>query len=114
MKFTTTIILIALLSFAACLYLPWWIIAITAFVVCTAIPQKPLLSFVAGFAALFLLWGTMAFIISTNNQHILAHRISMLILKSDSPLLLILTTAFTGALVAGMGALSGSLLRRFI
>ncbi len=112
MKFTTSIILIALLSFAACLYLPWWVIAITAFTVSVAIPQKPLWAFVSGFVALFFLWGIMTFFINVNNQYLLAHRMSVLIFKFDSPFFLVLFTALLGALIAGMGALSGSLLRK--
>jgi len=112
MKLLTTIVLIALLSVAACLYLPWWSIAVVAFVVAVAIPQKPLLSFAAGFTALFLLWGSLAWYISSNNHHILAHKISMVILKMDNPNILILATALVGALVGGFAALSGSFVRK--
>jgi hypothetical protein len=112
MKFTTSIILIALLSFAACLYLPWWMIAVAAFVVCVSVSQRPFVSFLAGFIALFLLWGGMAILISINNQHVLAHKVSMIIIRSDNPYLLILLTALVGGVVAGLGAISGSLFRR--
>lgn len=112
MKFFVSILLIALLSVAACLYLPWWTIAIVAFIVAALIPQKPALSFSTGFISLFLLWGVVAWIVSSNNNHLLAHKISFLILKLDSPYLLIAVTAFIGALVAGFGALAGSYLRK--
>ncbi len=112
MKFTTSLILTALLSFAACLYLPWWSIAIAAFVVAALIPQKPGKAFLAAFIALFLLWGGFSFWISYNNEHILAHKVSVLILKLDNPYLLIAATALIGAWVAGFAALSGSYLRK--
>jgi hypothetical protein len=112
MKFLSAFILTALLSIAACLYLPWWSIAIVAFIVAVAIPIKPFVSFIAGFSALFLAWGGLAWYISTNNEHLLAHKVSILILQSDSPYLLILATALIGALVAGFAALSGSYLRK--
>jgi len=112
MKFFISIILIALLSLSACLYLPWWSIAVVAFIVAVVIPQKPLRSFLAGFIALFLLWGALAWFISSNNEHILAHKVSQLILKKDSPGILISITALTGALVAGLAALSGSFVRK--
>jgi hypothetical protein len=102
MKFIVSIILIALLSLSACLYMPWWSIAIVAFIVAAAIPQKPGKAFLSGFIALFLLWGTLAWFISSNNDHLLAHKISLLILKKDSPGILIILTAFIGALVAGL------------
>jgi hypothetical protein len=111
MKFTISIVLTILLSFCACLFLPWWSIAIAAFIVAAFIPQTPLVSFITGFLALFLLWGILSFWISTNNDHILAHRISLLIFKTDNPFLLIVASAFTGALVAGFAALTASYIR---
>ncbi len=112
MKFIVSIILTALLSFAACLFLPWWSIAIAAFIVAVAIPQKPGKNFAAGFTALLLLWGSLSFYISSNNQHLLAHKISLLLLKIDNPYYLIAATAFIGALVGGLAALTGSFLRQ--
>jgi hypothetical protein len=75
------------------------------------IPQRPGRSFLTGFTALFLLWGILSFWISTKNDHILAHKVSMLMLKMDSPFLLIFATALIAALVGGLAALSGSYLR---
>jgi hypothetical protein len=112
MKFFISLILTILLSFAACLFLPWWSIVIAAFVVAALIPQKPLKAFLTGFIALFLLWGVLSFWMSNNNDHILAHKVSQLILKMDNPYLLILATALIGALVAGFAALAGSYLRK--
>lgn len=112
MKFIVSIILIALLSFALCLILPWWTIAVAAFVVSAFIKQKSFISFVSGFVALFLLWGIISWVISAANHDILAHRISMLILKTDSPILLVLLTAFIGAVVAGFAALAGSYMHK--
>ena len=112
MKFIASLILTALLSFAACLFFPWWSIAIAAFLVAALIPQKPGKAFLTGFFALLLLWGGLSFWISNNNEHILAHKISLLILKMDNPYVLILATALIGALVAGFSALAGSYLRK--
>ena len=112
MKFFISIILIAILSLAACLYLPWWSIAATAFIVAAIIPLKPGKAFLAGFIALFLLWGALAWYISSNNENLLAHKMSLIILKTDSPEMLILITALVGALVAGMASLTGSFVRK--
>ena len=112
MKFIISLILTALLSFAVCLYLPWWSIAIVAFVVAVVIPQRAGKAFLSAFTALFLLWSGLSFWISSNNDHILAHKISLLLLQMDNPFLLIFITAFIGALVAGLAALSGSYLRQ--
>lgn len=112
MKFIISLILTALLSFAACLYLPWWSIAIVAFAVAALIPQRPGRAFVTGFLALLLLWSGLSWWISNGNDHILAHKIALLILKMDSPYLLILATGLIGGLVAGFAALTGSYLRK--
>jgi len=112
MKFIISLVLTALLSFAACLYFPWWSIAIVAFIVAALIAQRPGRAFLAGFTALFLLWGGLGLWISSNNDHVLAHKISLLLLQMDNPSLLIFLTAFIGALVAGLAALTGSYLRK--
>ncbi len=83
-----------------------------ALIVILAIPQKPLKAFLAGFLAVFILWSSMAFFISAKNDNILAHKISMVILKTDSPTSLILLTGLIGALVAGFAALAGSYFRK--
>jgi len=112
MKFISSLFLIALLSFAACFYLEWWSIAIVAFLVAILIPQSPGMSFLTGFLALFLLWGLLSFWISSSNEHILAHKVSMIILTIDNPYLLMLASALIGALVAGLAAITGSFLRK--
>ena len=112
MKFFFSFILTILLSFAACLFFPWWSIAIAAFIIAALIPQKPFKAFITGFIALLLLWGGLSFWMSNNNQHVLAHKVSQLILKMDSPIMLILATALIGALIAGFAALAGSYLRK--
>ena len=112
MKFIISLLLTALLSFAVCIYLPWWSIAIAAGVVAAFIPQKPFKSFITGFIALFLLWGGLAFIISRNNNDLLAHKVSVVILKIDNPVALIILTALIGGLVASFAALAGSYLRK--
>ena len=112
MKFFISLILTALLSFAASLFLPWWSIALAGFLVAALIPQKPGKAFLTGFIALFLLWGGLSFWISNNNDHILAHKVSQLILKMDNPIVLVLATALIGALVAGFAALTGSYVRK--
>ena len=111
MKFLISILLTILLSFTASLFFPWWSIALCAFFISVFIPQQPGKSFLTGFISLLILWGGLSFWISYNNNHILAHKASLLIIKMDNPLLLILITALVGALVAGFAAMSGSYLK---
>lgn len=111
MKFFVALLLTALLSFAGALFFPWWIIALAAFIVAAFIPQKAFLSFIAGFLALFLLWGVQASIIDANNHHVLSTKVAELLPLRGSYILLLFVTAFIGGLVGGMGALTGSFLR---
>jgi hypothetical protein len=111
MKFIVSILLIALLSFAFGLYLPWWSIALVAFIVTALIHQRPLRAFISGFIALFLLWAIVAMIVDISNQHILSQKIASVLPLGGSYILLILVTGFIGGLVAAFGALSGSYLR---
>jgi hypothetical protein len=112
MKFFVSLLLIAMLSFAACLFLPWWAIAIAAFLVTALIRQSPVYAFLAGFLSIFLLWSIMALLISYNNDDILAHKVSQLIIQMDNPLLLVLVTGLLGGIVAGLAALAGSFVRK--
>ncbi len=111
MKFIVSLILMALLSFATCLYLPWWSIAIVCFLIAALIPQRPATAFICGFISLFILWAGLSFWISMNNEHILAHKMSVIILKKDNPVMLILVTGLIGAVVAGFASLTGSIVR---
>lgn len=114
MRFFISTILTALLAFALGVYFPWWSIAVAAFIVYAMIPVKPGWAFVSAFLALFLLWGGMAWVISANNEHILGHRISEVILKKDDPAMLALATALIGGVVGGFAGLSGRLFRMIL
>jgi hypothetical protein len=112
MKLIVAIMLTALLSFVGGLYLPWWSIAIAAFVSVLLIPLAGGRAFLAGFGGVFLLWFLLALWIDVKNQHILSKKIAEIFPLGGSSLAIILVTAFIGALVGGLGALSGSYLRK--
>ena len=112
MKFLVSVLLTALLGFSLGLYFPWWTVALSGFAVHYFLFQKPLISFASGFLGIFILWGLITMMRSIANDHILAHRISLMILKKDNPNLLIALSALIGGLAGGMGALCGSLLRK--
>lgn len=114
MKFIVCTIVTALLAYAFGLYFPWWSLVIAAFIVAFFVPQKPLWAFSSAFLALFLLWGLMAWFISMSNGHILAHRMSVLIVKKDDPTMLIFLTAILGAIPAGLAGLAGASLRKIL
>ncbi|PZX63443.1 hypothetical protein [Hydrotalea sandarakina] len=114
MKFVISILITALLSFAFSLYaaFPWYTFAICAFVVALAIHQKPYKAFLAAFIALFLLWGIWAFLIDAANNHILSKKVAEILPLHGSSIAIILVTALVGGIVAGMAALTGSLIRK--
>ena len=114
-KFITSIFLTALLAFAAGLFsFPWWSFAITTLVVFASIPQPLGKSFLAAFMSVFVLWGTLALTLDLSNEHLLSKKVASILFQKESYLLLIIITAFIGGLVAGMSALTGSLLRKSI
>jgi hypothetical protein len=112
MKLTVTIILIAVVAFALGLYLPWWSVAIAAFIVSAMIQHRPLVSFLAGFIGIFLLWFVLAMVIDVRNQHILSKKLALLLPLSGNSFLLILITALIGALVGANAALTASFIRK--
>lgn len=110
MKFSASLILSAALAFSLGLFLPWWSIAIAGFLTGFFIPQHKVLSFISAFLGVFILWGAMAFYISNSNDHILARKIAILVIKKDNPLLLILLSALIGGLTTGLSSLTARLL----
>jgi hypothetical protein len=111
MKFIVAILLTALLAFAGGLWLPWWSIAIAAFVIALLVHQKAWKAFTAGAVGVFLLWAILALMRDMANESLLSKKIAQVLPLGGSTSLLIIITAFVGALVAGFGAMSGSYLR---
>jgi hypothetical protein len=111
MKFITAILLTSFLSFISGLFLPWWGIAISAFIVSLLVPQGRGRSFLSGFAGVFILWCSLAWWIDSKNNSILSHKIAEILPLGGSVFSLVLLTAFVGALVGGFAGLTGSFLR---
>ncbi len=111
MKFLVTVMLTGLLAFVSGLYMPWWSLAIAAFLIALLIHQNAGRAFLSGFLGLFLLWAILAWWIDMRNQGLLSAKVAKLLPFGGSSILLILVTAFVGALVAGFAAMSGSYLR---
>jgi hypothetical protein len=114
MKFFIAIILTSLLAFAAGLQLPWWCIAVAAFVAALAIPQKTSKAALAGFLGIFLLWLVLAFVIKNKGGDLIATQIAYILKLNGNTILLIFVTGLIGGLVGGLGALTGSLGRKLL
>jgi hypothetical protein len=111
MKFLIAILLTALLGHAAPLFFPWWSFAVTSFIVAIFIHQKPGKAFVSGFFGVFLLFTIHAFVLDYLNDHLLTKKVAEIFQLGKSSLAVIFVSAFIGALISGLTALSGSLIR---
>lgn len=111
MKFIVAIILTMILSFISGLLLPWWGIAIAAFIVGLIIPQGTGRSFLAGFLAVLLLWSGLATWISIRNDGVLAGKMALILPLGGNTFLLLLVTGIVGGIIGGFAAMTGSFLR---
>lgn len=112
MRFLLTIVLTALFSYLAGLFLPWWwSFALICFLVALLLPQRIWISFLSGFIALFVVHFLLALWIDSQNQSLLSTKIAQLFKLADAAFLLVLLTAFISALIAGFASMSGSSLR---
>lgn len=94
-------------------FLPWWIIGAVAAIAALVFRTNPVLSFLAGFLGIALLWGLYAGYLDEQNESILSSQLGQ-IFKGLSSMGLIFTTALIGGLVGGLSAMSGSLLRKMV
>lgn len=112
MRFILVFISTIILSWLTGFILPWWNVVPAAFLIALVFPQPAFRGFICAFIAVFLLWFALALDIDIHNDHILSSRMAMLIFKRNLPYLVITVSAFTGALVAGLAALTACLLRK--
>ena len=111
MKFIFKVILIICLSYLSEIFLPWWSVAIVAFLTNFWLPTKGLNSFLSGLLGVGLLWLVYAWLINTDTEGIVADRIAQLF-NVGSSVVMIAITGLVGGLVGGFAALSGSQFRR--
>lgn len=107
MKFIVSFLICPILAYALGMILPWWSVAIAGVLTGFFIPQHRLLSFLASFLGVFVFVGALIFFISDANNHILAQRIGLLVLKNKNELMIIATSALIAASVAGISAITG-------
>ena len=111
MRFFLSFLLTMALAFVLGLILPWWSIAVAGVGVALLVHQNLLTSFLAGFFGIFALWLAVAFWLDSRNESILSKKIATIFPLEGSGILLMLITAFVGALVGGFAAMIGSSLR---
>jgi hypothetical protein len=105
------LLLFFVLASAVQLDLPWWSLAVVAFVVGLAIAPSGRVAFWAGFAGAGLSWVLPATWLSQQNDWLLAGRVARLLPLGGSQVALVLVTLVVAGLVGGLAALSGCWLR---
>ncbi len=107
MKFIVSFLICPILAYALGMLLPWWSVAIAGILTGLFIPQLRILSFLSSFLGVFIFAGGLIFFISDANNHILAQKIGLLVLKDKNELMIIIVSALIAAIVAGISAFTG-------
>lgn len=113
MKFGASFLLHAGLGFVLTMFLPWWSVAILAFVIGFSLKVDGWQAFLAGFAGMMGLWMTYAIFMDYQNGAILSTKVAELFQLPQSNYLIYIT-GFIGGLIGGMGALTGRYFRDVI
>ena len=106
------ILIIAVLSLLAQLVLPWWSVALVAFLVCFWRSSRAGQSFFYGFYGIAIVWLIYAVILHFRTDGILTGRMSELLFKTNNASIPVLVTAILGGLVGGLAGLSGFFVRQ--
>ena len=113
MKFIIKIFLMGILSYLLPFYFAWWTIALGAGLISLLIRGSNFNSFNGGVIAGGLVWFYLSFTIDNSTNSILSEKIALLMNLTDS-IWLIYASTLIGALVTGLGSLTGSLLRSIL
>jgi len=111
MKFLFSVLTIALLCFVSEYFMPWWAIAVVSLLVSLFAGHKPGRGFLMGFCGVGLCWLGIAAVKNTANEHILASRMAELF-HLPGQMFFLAVTVLLGALIGGLFAWSGSLIRK--
>ena len=103
MRSFLSIMLIVILAAIAEMFLPWWSIAVVAFLVSLLTPRRPGRAFAIGFFGIAIFWLLAALISDVANEHILSRRMAQLF-HLPGYFLFILVSALLGGLIGGMAA----------
>ena len=109
MKFLIQFVAILFAAHLLALFMPWYSIAIAAFVMGYILKSNT--NFLAGFSAIATLWIFNAWLVDSSSSADLAERVAKLFMLKYE-ILLFVVMAVIGGLVGGFAALTGSLLRR--
>lgn len=112
MKFISQFLIIGMLCFSLQLFFPWWSLVAAAFAVGVFYSYRnAFFSFLAGFLGAGLLWFGYAFWLNWQNLGLLASKVGDLLQGIGANGILLVTALLAGTM-AGMGALTGTLLHK--
>lgn len=113
MRLIIAIVLTAVLAGLATIVLPWWMIAVVAFLVALSTGISAGKGFVSGFFGIALLWFTIIIFRDAANEHILSARMAKLFGLPNS-FLFLFVNVFLGALVGGIAGWAGVWARQVV
>jgi len=106
--------IIIILSIILTFFLPWYTPFIICFFTGLILSNKPGNNFLAGLVGVGLFWSVYALILDIKNGHILSSKVAQLFADSLQTQItggvLIMVTAFLGALLGGLSAMAGAML----
>lgn len=108
------LIIIAVTSLLAQFILPWWSIAIVAFMVCFWGSRNAGGAFIEGFAGIAIVWFVYAGLIHFRTEGVFTGRMGLLIVKSSSPIVMLLVTPVLGGIVGGLAGMAGYFFRQAV
>lgn len=111
MRFGIQILVTLVLGFSLIIFLPWWSVAIAAFLGGLLLNSR--MNFLGGFLALGLLWTFKALITDLTSSSDLADRVARIFMLHDKYILLVVTFIIIG-LVGGFASTAGGTLRRVL
>lgn len=106
MKLLIHILITGITAFILQSFLPWWTMAVGAFVISFLLNNKPTSSFIAGFLGIGILWLGYTWYIDYSTESILTNKLNQLL-----PLNSVLLTFLIGAIIGGFASLTGALIR---
>lgn len=108
MRFVLQLLVITMLASVFELFLPWWSIAIAAFIGGYFFTTR--LNFLSGFLSTGLLWALTSIIIDLSASAPLTERVAAIFSLPET--MLFVVTALIGGIVGGFAAMAGGALRK--
>lgn len=105
------ILVIALVAGIITWFMPWWMIAVSAFVVSVNHKLKPKDGFISGFFGIAFMWLAVSLWRDIPNEHILSNRMAGL-LGLPNGWLFMLVTIIIGGLVGALAGWSGGMMNK--